>query len=260
MLQHFVSPTIIRRGDYPRLSYPDEGAEDQGVLVYLHDFDENRKPGITIDIYEPWKISDDFDRHKHENDARRAYNLSPYFDLTNDMKLYAYMLPVPGYGDEWWVTLLPKKTSHYDQFHVDFEGTYRDCPQREHRLVENKRIQNGRVFVSLPEGLDYWEDGKELTGEHVQDYSFDEGTFWIMLWNGQNKFSYYMKMNPLSDEEAEKLGGGRTTATGISTVNEKREMVHLEYDLSSLDPPEYDNSDDEETAWQDSLVSNHTDS
>lgn len=250
-----VTPT--RRPQVPRLAFPDEGAEDQGVLVF-HMFDDEENTFKTeISVYEPFQKDAEFEWRDHEDDRRRAYNLKPYFDLTNDMQLYAYPLEVPGYQGTELVTLLPKPTQHYLTTPVDFAGSFKDVPQHEHRLFSNGRMTNGRTFVSLPEGMHHFNEfsgTEELTSDHVKDFACEQGTFWIFLWNGATKDKFTMRLKPVQDTEDDDRGG-RPCATGMVYTDPNVDGLIVEHlDLDHLDLPTH-NVDG--TQFETPIISNH---
>ena len=230
--------------DVPRYLYPHPKANKQGMMLY---WDEDGVCNMTCYetdemIYKNKALIENDRTHPlsgytSEYFPRKAYNLSPFFDLNDDMDLYAFFLDVPGYQKECLCTFLPEPTSYYANTKVDFVGTFQHIPQRENHLVENKKVQNGRVFFSLPKGHNYKtlnNDVQYVSSEHVADY-LEEATFWIFLWNAKTNYSYTMKM--LSVEETEdRLMEGRPTARGFVHYGGENKKVRFEkYNLDFLD-------------------------
>lgn len=230
----------VRLVDVPYLSYPDEGTHEQGVLVYIKDMGDN-KLHACITVYEPFENNPDLEHDEVEHMRRKAYNLKPYFDLSN-MELYAYPMTVPGYKGHELVTLMLQPTKYYTKrWPVHYNGTNKDVPQHEYRLFQNKRMQNGRTFLSLENGLNdlkYTKDGPfNATTDEVRQIAQTKGTFWIFLWNSLTGDKFNMKLVPNFKRDAQ---DSRPTATGrfyIENGQHVQEHIMLNHLDNTDDPP-----------------------
>ena len=180
--------------NYPRLVGNSRPALEQGVL-FLCDRDEES----TMHVFRRVPGLPDLQPH-------RAYNLSPFFDLTNDMELYAYQLDIPDWAEYQRVTLLPQPTEHYDSLDtshgVDLCSNYYKCNQTYDQMKSQGLILNSRIFVSLPRGGQEIRDsmGNLVLTDVVRNIVYKQGTFWFFMWNNVTGFSYTMRYEALGND------------------------------------------------------------
>lgn len=168
----------------------------------------------------------------------------PYSGVNEPMR--AYRVVVPGYRERQWATVLPKPTRQYENsVDVQFHGDSRDCHPRENYLTLCGKVNNGRTFISFPNGInDFYELAKNtaegcgsikiLQGSSITQEDWDKGadkgwerflnsgTIDALVWEGRATFWIILTNNRRSSFRLP-MGRVFTYAMRMDTVQAEEE-------------------------------------
>jgi len=203
-------PKWNRDDSKPLFVHPDPRAVST-MSTYWDPFDSSKEHPI-VSCFGPYVFNSEQDVNRYREDleyntdtedydesmqqGRVAYVPPGIFGFDGKEKLTAFRLCVPGYREKQWVTVLPKPTSFYERtVDVQFHGDTTNCHPRENYLTQMEKVDNGRTFISFPNGpQDVLEMAKNTSkgcsivrvaqGSGVSQARFDEGAQnWMMFVN-----------------------------------------------------------------------------